>query len=195
LSVIGNDLVEVERKYCDPYSIRLTTRILASTNVLPKFNDASTALAKRFMVLKFTKSFRGEGENPNLKTELLQELPGILNWALDGYKDLHESGKFVTPASSLELIKELAEASSPIGGWLEECCDIGPSHQIERKAAHQAYCVWAEENRVRDLPDAGDFSTLLRAALPNVDLDGGRKGGRKDAKDRRVWVGFALKSE
>ena len=42
-----------------------------------------SALAKRFVIVVLTKSFYGK-ENTRLLQELLPELPGILNWIIEG---------------------------------------------------------------------------------------------------------------
>src|SRR5690606_40106778 len=68
---------------------------------LPNFADASGAIARRFIVLTMRHSFLGR-ENIRLTRELLEELPGILNWALDGLARLEQQGGFTEPASRSE---------------------------------------------------------------------------------------------
>src|SRR5262249_21727672 len=48
LSISGEDTLTVDRKYRDPWTGRLPTRFLILTNELPRFADASGALASRF---------------------------------------------------------------------------------------------------------------------------------------------------
>ena len=61
------------------------------TNELPRFSDSSGALASRFVMSILTDVFYGR-ENPALTAELLEEAPGIFNWALDGLDRLLERG-------------------------------------------------------------------------------------------------------
>lgn len=79
LSISGEDLLTVDRKFKDPWSGKLPSRFLILSNELPRFGDASGAIANRFVVLAMHESFLGK-EN----TELTTELTGILSWALDG---------------------------------------------------------------------------------------------------------------
>jgi hypothetical protein len=63
------------------------------TNELPRLLDNSGALANRFIVLVLERSFYGR-EDPALANRLLGELPGILNWAMEGYRRLRARGHF-----------------------------------------------------------------------------------------------------
>src|SRR5262249_25859962 len=83
LTVSGEDMIDVDRKFRDPWTGKLPTRFMILSNELPRFGDASGAIAARFIVLQQTRSWLGK-EDPHLTGALLGELPGILGWALDG---------------------------------------------------------------------------------------------------------------
>ncbi len=91
LSISGEDTLTIDRKYRDPWTGRLPTRFMILTNELPRFSDSSGALASRFVMSILTTSFYGR-ENPRLTDELLDEAPGIFNWALEGLDRLRERG-------------------------------------------------------------------------------------------------------
>jgi putative DNA primase/helicase len=62
-----------------------------ATNELPRLSDASGALASRMIILNTPESFYGR-ENHDLTDDLMEELPGIFNWALDGLDRLRGQG-------------------------------------------------------------------------------------------------------
>ncbi|HET6918359.1 MAG TPA: phage/plasmid primase, P4 family [Jiangellaceae bacterium] len=101
LTISGEDLITVDRKYRDPWTGRLPTRFLILSNELPNFGDMSGTIAHRMVILLMTHSWLGQ-ENIRLTDELLTELPGILNWSLDGLARLTERGAFTEPASSVD---------------------------------------------------------------------------------------------
>jgi len=109
LSVSGEDMLTVDRKYRQPWTGKLPTRFLVLSNELPRFGDASGAIANRFIVATMQASFLGR-ENTRLTGELLAELPGILSWALDGLDHL-AAGAFTEPASSTDAIVALQRSS------------------------------------------------------------------------------------
>ena len=57
LSITGEDMLTVDRKYREPYSGRLPTRFVMLSNELPRFTDASGAIATRMLILQLTNSF------------------------------------------------------------------------------------------------------------------------------------------
>jgi putative DNA primase/helicase len=100
--VSGEDAVDIQRKGMTGLSgERLPTRFVIIANEAPAFLDPSGALARRLIVLWTQKSFVGR-EDIRLTNRLLEELPGILNWALEGWKRLQERGRFEDTVVSAE---------------------------------------------------------------------------------------------
>jgi hypothetical protein len=82
LSISGEDAITIDRKNREAWTGTLPTRIVIATNELPRLGDASGALASRMIILNTPESFYGR-ENHDLTDNLMEELPGIFNWALD----------------------------------------------------------------------------------------------------------------
>src|SRR5690606_6286310 len=101
LSITGEDAITVDRKHLAPVTAKLSVRFLILTNELPRLNDSSGALANRFLILPLRNSFLGR-EDTGLTSRLLEELPGILLWAIEGLRRLYERGHFLQPASGEE---------------------------------------------------------------------------------------------
>jgi putative DNA primase/helicase len=108
LSISGEDLLTIDRKYREPWTGKLTARFLIISNELPNFGDASGAIARRFLVLTLTRSWLGR-EDPDLTTALLCELPGILRWSLDGLDVLTPQGRSTQPQSSADAMTALQD--------------------------------------------------------------------------------------
>src|SRR5262249_17831223 len=101
LSISGGDPQTINRKNQAFWTGMLDVLFIITTNELPAIADASGTLASRFVLLKLTESFYGR-EDLDLKEKLRGELPGVLNWALNGLKRLRKRGHFEMPASSTE---------------------------------------------------------------------------------------------
>ena len=167
LSISGEDGVTVPRKYLLDWTGRLPTRFLILTNELPRLADASGALAGRFIVLTLTKSFYGR-EDPGLTESLLGELPGVLNWAIEGWQRLQARGYFVQPKSSAEAIEELRDLGSPIGAFVRECCVVGPGQTVECAILFSRWREWCSEQGRVHHGTAQSFGRDLRAAVPGL---------------------------
>ena len=96
LSITGEDMLTVDRKFREPWSGKLPTRFVILSNELPKFKDSSGAIANRLLILQMTESFLGR-EDRTLDERLRGELPGILAWALEGLDRLVRNGRFTVP--------------------------------------------------------------------------------------------------
>jgi len=139
-------------------------------------------------VLVLTQSFYGR-ENPSLTARLLTELPGILNWALVGYRRLRQRGYFVQPASAHEAIEQLEMLASPIKAFIEECCEVRPGLTAPVELLWQKWCMWCES--VGRKPGTKQtFGRDLRAAIPSLKTTQPRDGDIRT----RYYQGIALKT-
>ena len=132
LSISGEDIQTVPRKYIAAWTGKLATRIIILTNELPALTEGSGALANRFIIIRFIQSFLGR-EDPKLTDKLLPELPGILNWAIEGYHRLCKRGHFVQPENAKDLLEQLEHLGSPTKAFLSECCVVGPNYTVEKQ--------------------------------------------------------------
>ena len=83
LRITGEDPVTANRKNRKVWNGQLGTRLQLMSNEFPVLPDNSGAVIGRFLVLYLSESFYGR-EEIGLDAKLFAELPGILNWALDG---------------------------------------------------------------------------------------------------------------
>jgi len=180
LSISGEDAITIDRKYKDPWTGRLPTRFVLLTNELPQFTDASGALASRFIIQIFDKSFYGR-ENPRLTEELLTEAPAIFNWCLEGFDRLAERGHFVQPRASRAAVEHLEDLASPVSAFLRDRCTLHPDATVEKDDLWKEWREWAEDAGVKK----GSKEVLirdLRAAQPQI------RSTRPTIGSKRVYV-------
>lgn len=176
LRVSGEDFISIDRKHKPAVQIQLPTRVMLISNELPRLSDTSGALAGRFITLKLTESFYGK-EDTQLTDRLMEELPGILNWALEGRKRLKERGAFVQPDSAVDAMEEMADLASPVGAFVRDECLIGQGHTIRVDGLYQAWKTWCEDGG-RDHPGTKQrFARDLRAAVPGLHTTQPRAAG------------------
>jgi len=187
LCISGEDTLTVDRKFMGSVSMKLPTRFVFLTNELPRLNDASTALAGRFLVLRLTTSFYGH-EDPTLTDRLIDELPGILLWAIEGWKRLKRRGRFVQPASSEEAIRDLEDLASPVSAFVRERCVVGPGHRAWIDELYDAWKGWCEEDGRTVVTRKQMFGRDLAAAVPGI----ARRRGTGMAS---FYEGIALKED
>jgi P4 family phage/plasmid primase-like protien len=167
LCVSGEDTLTIDRKYLGSVSMKLPTRFMFLTNELPRLSDASTALARRFLVVRLTRSFYGN-EDVTLTERLLAELPGILGWAIEGWKRLKARGRFVQPSSAEDAIRELEDLASPVGAFVRECCTIGAGQRAWVDELYAAWKAWCERDGRQIVSSKMSFGRDLAAAVPGI---------------------------
>ncbi len=128
LCISGEDALSVDRKFLPAVTMRLPTRFTFLTNELPRLNDASRALAGRFLMLLLQKSFYGR-ENITLTQELQVELPGILLWAIEGLRCLRLRGHFHQPPAVSDAVQAIEDLASPVLAFVRDRCETGPGRR------------------------------------------------------------------
>ncbi|MCX5741699.1 MAG: phage/plasmid primase, P4 family [Proteobacteria bacterium] len=143
LSISGEDEHTIDRKHREPWTGYLSTRITIASNELPRFADASGALASRMLILEIGESWLGR-EDTGLTDRLLGELPGILSWAIEGWERLHARGHFVQPTSSAGTVNDLIDLGSPVAAWIRERCEKGRDFTVGCQRAYQDFVTWCD---------------------------------------------------
>jgi putative DNA primase/helicase len=189
LAISGEDTITVNRKYRDQWTGKLPSRFMVISNELPQLGDASAAIAGRFVALLLSRSWLGK-EDLALEPELHAELPGILNWALDGLERLSESNTFTRPESTDEAVTALRDLASPVAAFIRDQCVTGTDCEVAVDELWDAWKVWAENNgHARSTKQV--LGRNLRAALPRV-----RVVQPRQADDRyRAYAGVELRKD
>lgn len=189
LSISGEDALTIDRKNLPHVTAKLAARFMLLSNELPKLNDSSGALPGRMILLRLTRSWFGE-EDTALTDRLLTQLPGILLWAIAGWKRLRDRGHFVQPAAARGMIDELTDLASPVGAFVRDRCEVGPGYQVGRAVLFEAWQTWCKGQGREHPGDSGTFGRNLRAVVSTL----GDAHPRTDTGDRvRVYEGIRLK--
>jgi putative DNA primase/helicase len=167
LCISGEDALTIDRKHKTAVTMKLPTRFTFMTNELPRFQDSSGALAGRFLILQMNRSFYGQ-EDPGLSARLLEEIPGILYWAIEGWKRLRGRGHFVQPSSVEDAIQELEDLASPVGAFVRERCVMGSGYRCNLDDVYAAYRRWCDDEGRQSISTKSTFSRDLLAAAPGV---------------------------
>lgn len=137
------------------------------SNELPKWDDVSTALPSRFVLLVMKNSFFGQ-EDTQLTNKLLKELPGILNWSIEGWKKLHDREEFLQPQTGEAMLRELTHLASPIKDFVEDCCKIEEDQTVKTTVLYTAWTTWCYTNGYKTPTVSRTFGRDLRAAYPKL---------------------------
>ena len=181
----GGDRMHFDRKGISPVEAFPTARLILSTNNRPRFRDRSTGVWRRMIVVPFRVTIAVADQNPLLKEELKQELPGILLWALEGLTRVRARGRFTMADACQDAIDDYQQEANPARAFLVEQCAAGTGDPLTCSTLYTAYAAWAKENGFEVL-DARQFGKEVKKAFPKVD----RK--RVVAGNARPWCYVGL---
>jgi len=119
-AIVTGDVIEAEQKYKPGYSFRPFAKLVAATNELPRLLDLSDGFGRRAIILKFNRQFSEAEQDKQLKDKLLQELPGILVWAVQGLQRLKQRGRFDIPTSSEAAVNEYRREADSVRLFADE---------------------------------------------------------------------------
>jgi len=188
LTITGEDAQSINRKNNSFWHGKLPTRLIVVSNEMPKFVDASGAIASRFIIAKFRRSFLGR-ENWDLTNELLAELPGIANLAIAGWHRLMLRGRFKQPGSGQALLDEMLRSAHPVRMWVDDRVTLEANAATPVRDAYADFKTWCEDNGCRVTP-SNSFGKDLLAAHKELTAKKITLPGEND--QTRCYVGLKL---
>lgn len=134
----GGDGQSWHRMYVGKVSSKTFGKILITTNSMPNFVDTSGALANRFEIFPFIKSFVGK-EDLELPKRVAKEKSGILNLAIRGLKRLYAQGGFTKADASIEAVDDMKRDMFPLADFIDDYCVIESDNFIKGTDLYKAY--------------------------------------------------------
>ena len=142
----GRNVFSVRVKYGVSYDTEPFARLTYECDVLPRFVDNAQALERRVNMLYFGRSFK-DAPNVLLKEQLIKEVPGIINWAIEGLRDLKQTNKFIVPATSKVAKEELRYMTSPMAAMGKQCFNFDDSNAwVSNDQLFDLHRAWFKES-------------------------------------------------
>jgi len=181
-TVVAGDCYSFERKFKDPISAIPTAKVMIATNSRPRFNDKTMGMWRRILLIPFDKVIAEADQVKGLADILKGELPGILNWALAGLKDLDSNRGFVIPESHTEGIERYRRDSDPCRAFLlENYMTATNGDGIPCGDLYQDYQSYCNDNGCRTM-NSRTFGQQVRRIFPDVERTRARN------EDQRFYV-------
>ena len=144
--LISGESLTINMKFKDQFKFTPEAKFIFAVNMMPRVDDSSTATERRICVVQFNNNFR---QNPNVGLRfadglLAEELPGILNWMLTGYRSLMKAGSFEMTHEQHQTLAEYREENSSVDGFIGECLTFNPEAlETTQKlyGEYKDYCV------------------------------------------------------
>lgn len=190
--ITSGDTITANRKFLSPLRFTPIVRLIFTANNLPKTSDKKFSWYRRIEIVRFPNRFTPD--NPNfdlhLKEKLFKELPGILNWAIEGLKRYKKESKF-TISTKMQLEKNrYIKANDNILDFIDEKINITNKIKddiISTQLLFEEYIKWCEQNNHSTKVTKNKFTTRLKEA--NIKNTPRRPNGKLE----RCYLGVKFK--
>lgn len=173
----GGDKISARFLYQEFVDFFPVCKIWIATNHRPEIRGTDHAIWRRIVLIPYEVQFDDSQRDPDLAAKLIAEGPGIINWAIEGFREWRRDG--------LQVPKEVQEATSAyredmdrIKHFLDECTKHGPDIKGRTKATdlYSAYGRWCRDSNTLPLNARRFYERLERDhRLHRVDGDSGRR--------------------
>ncbi len=142
--ITGGDTLTAKRLYHESFSFKPQFKPWMYGNHKPEIRGTDNAIWSRVKLVPFEVSFEGRADG-KLKTKLLAELPGILNWAIKGCLDWQRHG-LQPPAKVQAATQAYRKEMDVIAAFFADCCVLHREARVSASALYQAYQRWCEQS-------------------------------------------------
>ena len=191
-ALVSGEPRQVDRKYKRPVTMYPSAKLIFATNNFPPFADTSNGVWRRTIALPFEHQFSGDNDDKTRKDRVLDELPGIFCWSLEGALRLMRQQRFTDCAVCDLARSEYRTDSDPFLQFVDECCEIIPTYGISCSDLYRAYHDYCLNNG-RSPKGSSEFGKQL-VRLPGVPGTPGITKDRFRTGSYRPWryVGIRL---
>lgn len=159
--ITGGDTIYARNPHGRPFNFEPTFKVLLYGNHKPKIRETDTGIRRRIKLIQFDYSFETEGahlkrDSEEVLAEFVAELPGIFNWAIEGYK-LYVTEKLKEPEAVREATQQYIDDQDTIKQFIDDCCEIGTTLKAKASDLWKAFGSWCDETGQRRGISKHDF--------------------------------------
>ena len=160
-SLTGDKTVTARLLYGNPFSFNPLCKIFLATNNKPIIVGKDYGIWRRVKLIPFTVTIPEEEKDLELYDKLLAELPGILNWAIQGCLNWQQEG-LNPPAEVLQATQEYQNEMDSFSQFIDEECILAASASCTAKEIYARYCQWCDDNGEKPDSQKRFGATLLK---------------------------------
>jgi putative DNA primase/helicase len=159
-SLTGDKTVTARLLYGNPFSFNPLCKIFLATNNKPIIQGKDFGIWRRVKLIPFNVTIPEEEKDLELYDKLLAELPGILNWAIQGCLAWQQEG-LNPPAEVLQATQKYQNEMDSFSRFLDDECILAPSATCTAKEIYARYCQWCDDNGEENPDSQKRFGTAL----------------------------------
>lgn len=181
----GGDRIKARYMRQDFFEFTPTHKLFLHANHRPIVRGTDHAIWRRLRLVPFTVTIERSDQDPHLAARLTNELPGILNWAIQGCRDWIAGG-LTEPLAVSTATDDYRAEMDVLGAFIEDRCVAQPAAVVSSDHLYKAYSDWCDEN--------GEFAVNVRRFGMSL-TERGYERKRRKPTNRWHWYGIGLAAE
>jgi P4 family phage/plasmid primase-like protien len=187
----GDDMINFQKKYADPFDAYNYAKIIINTNGLPDSNDKSDGYYRRWLIIDFPNQF-AEGK-PIINTIPQIEYEALARKVCDILPELIKHGHIANEGSIQERKARYETRANPLMDFLTKYCVFSDAYKIKYSTIYTKYTHWLNGEKKR-LVNRKEFTEILtrngyEIEKKNIKNDEGQY-------ESGLWVfGFKMKEQ
>jgi putative DNA primase/helicase len=142
-NITGGDRLAARYLYKEHFEFNAECKLWIGTNHKPELGD-SEAIWRRVRRIPFEVFIPEAERDPDLVSKLKTELPGILNWALEGCLRYQAEG-LGAPEEVSRAVAEYRMEEDQIGRFIAHRCFLDKTYGASSNHLHRAYMAWCKD--------------------------------------------------
>ena len=180
----GGDTISARFLHGEFFDFKPTFKLWFGTNHKPVIKETTHAIWRRIRLVPFTVQIPEDRQDKRLGAKLAEELPGILNWCLDGCLNWQVQGELGYPEAVRNATQEYRSEMDLVGEFLDDRCIIEPEAKLKSSLLYAEYKTWCESAGERPLSQRDLASELAEKDFITKRLANGYH-----------WLGIGLRGE
>jgi len=144
-SLTGGDTITARFLHREFFTYQPSFKVWLAVNHVPKVDDTSIAFWRRVHLIPFERQFLDHERDPHLKEKLIEEITGILSWAVAGCLAWQKEGLPI-PTKIRAATDNYRNSSDIVVQFLKDCTIQGEDMQVEAGRIYDAFKKWCETN-------------------------------------------------
>lgn len=142
--ILAGEPMHAERKHQQGYEIEPTAKHLYSANRLPDVSIDDDAFFRRILLVSFPTTVPRDERDPKLADRLIDELDGVLLWAVEGLQRLMQNDAFTHDPDPQDTRRRWEEHSSSIGRFKAAALKVTGNQEDDVEAKEAVFTAYTE---------------------------------------------------
>lgn len=174
----GDDMITARKLYGDEFEFRPEFKLWMATNHKPTIRGTDLGIWRRIHIIPFSVTIPESAVDKYLPFKLMQELPDILAWIVEGYK-LWKMEGLRKPKVIADAVEEYRNEMDVISAFLASDYVV-QGGECKAQALYAVYCQWCSECNEYKMPSR------------KFGLEMTKRYNKQKKKDAFYYIGISL---